>query len=153
MILLQDKNRDYRRWSHSAPERFELAKNGFQAVESSNVSAVGRSDDDLMIRFLNGSVYRYFGMGENLMNILSATSKGKWVWRFLRRAGVPYEKIGVLPLPDDLTITDEELFDLGDQKYFEEMVAYVGATRKIVETPLGKMEYIEVMGREIWRVL
>lgn len=106
-----------------------------------------------MIRFLNGSVYRYFGMGENLMNILSATSKGKWVWRFLRRAGVPYEKIGVLPLPDDLTITDEELFDLGDQKYFEEMVAYVGATRKIVETPLGKMEYIEVMGREIWRVL
>ena len=72
MILLEDKNRKYRRYNHDAAERFELAKEGFQAVQSSNVSAVGKSGDDLMIRFHNGSVYRYFGMGDSLMDILGS---------------------------------------------------------------------------------
>lgn len=153
MILLQDKNRDYRRYDHSAAERFTLAKNGFQAVQSSNVSAVGRSDDDLMIRFHNGSVYRYFKMGDDLMSILGSNSKGKWVWRFLRRAGVPYQHVGVLELPDDLDITDEELFALDDDRYFEETFSFVGATKKKVKTQYGEMEYMEVMGREIWRLL
>ena len=154
MILLQDKNRDYRRYDHTGIERFQLAKAGFQAVQSSNVSAVGVSGDDLMIRFHNGSVYRYFGMADSLMSILSSNSKGKWVWRFLRRAGVPYELVGVLELPDDLTVTDQELFELDDDRYFEETFTYVGGSkRRTVQTEYGTMEYMEVLGREIFRLL
>ena len=131
-----------------------LAKEGFQAVTSSNVSAVGKSDDDLMIRFHNGSVYRYFGMGDELMSILGSNSKGKWVWRYLRRAGVPYTLEGVLELPDDLEMTDEEMFKLDDDRYFEDTFQYVGgATRKVVKTQYGEMEFMEVMGREIFRLL
>lgn len=153
MTLLQDKNRDYRRWDHSGIERFTLAKAGFQAVQSSNVSAVGKSEDDLVIRFHNGGVYKYYGMGDKVVNILQTNSKGKWVWRFLRRAGVSYERIGDFPLPDDLEMTDEELFDLGDKKYYEEMTEHTGGTREIVETEFGKMEYITIMGREMFRLL
>lgn len=154
MIHLEDKNRKYKRYLHDADERFKLAKEGFQAVTSSNVSAVGKSDDDLMIRFHNGSVYRYFGMGDELMSILGSNSKGEWVWRYLRRAGVPYTLEGVLPLPDDLEMTDEEMFKLDDDRYFEDTFQYVGgATRKVVKTQYGEMEFMEVMGREIFRLL
>ena len=153
MTLLQDKNRDYRRWDHSGYERFELAKHGFQAVQSSNVSAVGQSEGDLMIRFHNGSVYRYFKMGDELMSILSSNSKGKWVWRYLRRAGVPYQLVGVLELPDDLDVTDQELFAMEDERYYEDMTEYVGGIKRIVKTQYGEMEYMQVMGREIFRLL
>lgn len=153
MTRLQDKNRDYRRWDHSAAERFTLAKHGFQAVQSSNVSAVGTSGDDLMIRFHNGSIYRYFGMGDELMSILSSNSKGKWVWRYLRRAGVPYQFVGMLALPDDLDVTDQELFAMEDERYFEDMTEHVGGIKRIVATQYGMMEYMQVMGREIFRLL
>lgn len=153
MTLLQDKNRDYRRWDHSGIERFTLAKAGFQAVQSSNVSAVGVSENDLLIRFHNGSVYKYYDMAERYQSILSSNSKGKWVWRFLRRAGVPYVRIADFPLPDDLDMTDEELFDIGDRKYYEEMTEFVGGERQIVETEFGKMEFMTIMGREMFRLL
>lgn len=155
MKLLKDENRDYRRFNHSPQEKFTLAKNGFQAVQSSNVSAVGVEGQDLLIRFHNGSVYRYFFMGEQFLAIMGSNSKGKWVWRNLRRAGVPYEKSGGLPLPDDVNMTDEELFDLTDNRYFEDMVKFIDGevVRRIVETEFGKMEYMNVNGREIFKLL
>jgi len=113
MVLLEDKNRDYRRYRHSPDETSYLASKGLQHVLSSNVSAVGVVGKDLIIRFHNGSLYQYEDMAESYEDILRSNSKGKWVWRYLRRAGVPYRKIGSLPLEDDISATDDELFEMG----------------------------------------
>lgn len=115
MILLVDKGRDYRRWRHSNEEKIYLASRGLQHVLSSNVSAVGISDDDLIIRFHNGSLYRYDNMASRFRDIMTSNSKGKWVWRHLRRAGVPYQKIGSLPMKDDLKLDDDEMLEIGNR--------------------------------------
>lgn len=155
MRKLADVGRDYQRYDHSASETFQLAKKGFQTVQSSNVSAIGVEGEDLLIRFHNGSVYRYFFMGLEYMSIMMSVSKGKWVWRNLRRPGVPYEKVGAISLVDDLQITDEELFDLTDDYYYAEMTQFVGgqAVRQFVNTEYGKMEYMNIAGQELFRLL
>ena len=141
----------YPRWLHSNQEKSYLESKGFRAVESSNVSAVGRGGDDLFVRFHNGSVYKYFQMGDELMSIYGSVSKGKWVWRFLRRAGVPYQLVGSLGLPDDLEMTDEEMFMKDDERHFEEMFAYVAITKRVVKTKYGKMEEITVGNKKMYR--
>ena len=77
---------------------------------SSNVSAVATSGNDLYIRFHNGSLYRYKNKAKLEERLIAAASKGKWVWRFLRRPNVAYSKVGSMPLDSDRDITDEELF-------------------------------------------
>ena len=57
MIQLEDKNRLYKRFRHSPSEKVKLAENGLQWVNSSNVSAVGKYDDDLIIRFHKSTCY------------------------------------------------------------------------------------------------
>lgn len=109
MILLEDKNRKYRRYRPNEVERIQLANNGLQWVLSSNVSAVGVNGDDLIIRFHNGSLYEYNGQGDRFEDIMRSNSKGHWVWVNLRRKNVPYRKIGALPLREDITLTDEEI--------------------------------------------
>ena len=131
-ILLKDEGRDYRRLSHTTTERLYLKQQGFQHVQSSNVSAVARRDDDLIIRFHNGSLYRYSGQGERVDDILKSNSKGKWVWRHLRRKRVAYEKIGTLPLPDDIGITDDDLFKELDDRYIKDLIGALGITPSIV---------------------
>lgn len=56
-------------------------------VSSSNVSAVGYDGAErrLFVRFTNGSFYRYDGVDETTYHsFLTAPSKGKFVWRYLR---------------------------------------------------------------------
>jgi hypothetical protein len=77
MRLLQDKGRDYKRLRPSSAEKIQLANEGLQWVLSSNVSAVGSVDEDLIIRFHNGSLYKYPNRGHLLGDILRTRSKGK----------------------------------------------------------------------------
>ena len=56
MILLEDKNREYKRYRMNPSEKIQLANNGLQWVLSSNVSAIGVSGKDLVIWFHNGSM-------------------------------------------------------------------------------------------------
>lgn len=124
-MLLIDKNREYQRNRHSSDEKQYLASQGLQHVESSNVSSVGSKDGDLIIRFLNGSLYRYMNYGDRLEDILNANSKGKWVWRYLRRANVPYQKIGVISFPSDLQVDDVDIFKEIDNLYVSDLTKYI----------------------------
>lgn len=112
MILLEDKNREYKRYRPSPYEKLTLANNGLQWVLSSNVSAVGVIENDLIVRFHNGSMYRYLGKAELYDSMLNSNSKGHFVWERLRKPKVPYEKIGSLPLPNDKKLTDEQVMGL-----------------------------------------
>lgn len=114
MELLVDKNREYRRYAYNESEKIQLANAGLQWVLSSNVSAVGVVDDDLIIRFHNGSMYQYYGQGDKYRSILTSNSKGHWVWVNLRRKAVRYQKIGSLPFKADNQVTDDEIFQLVD---------------------------------------
>ena len=125
MELLQDLNRDYRRFRHTPRERSFLGLNGLQPVLSSNVSAVGVKGEDLIIRFHNGSVYSYRNRGNDYDKILQSNSKGKWVWRFLRRTNAFYEKLGMIPLPDDIGVTDKDIFQEIDNRYLSDLVRNV----------------------------
>jgi hypothetical protein len=125
MELLEDLNRKYRRYRHNPRERTFLGLNGLQPVLSSNVSAVGVKGEDLIIRFHNGSVYSYRNRATDYENILKSNSKGKWVWRFLRRANAFYTKLGVVPLPDDIGVTDEDIFQEIDNRYLSDLVQHV----------------------------
>lgn len=125
MELLQDLNRDYRRYRHNPRERSYLGLQGLQPVLSSNVSAIGVRGDSLLIRFHNGSVYSYRGKANDYDNLLKSNSKGKWVWRYLRRKNAMYEKLGVIPLPDDIGVTDEEIFQEINNRYMADLTRHV----------------------------
>lgn len=60
---------------------------------SSNVWKFQRKGNNLLVMFLDGSVYIYFGVADKFIGLLNAGSKGKWVWRSLRRKNVNYVKI------------------------------------------------------------
>ena len=125
MELLEDKNRDYQRYRHNPRERSFLGLQGLQPVLSSNVSSVGVRDTELLIRFHNGSVYSYRNKADQYDNILKSNSKGKWVWRNLRRRNAPYTKLGVIPLPDDIGVTDEDIFQEIDNRYLADLTRHV----------------------------
>lgn len=125
MELLEDLNRDYQRYRFTPRERSFLGLQGLQPVLSSNVAAVGVRNTELLIRFHNGSVYSYRGKADQYENILKSNSKGKWVWRNLRRKNAPYEKIGVIPLPDDIGVTDEDIFQEIDNRYLADLTRHV----------------------------
>jgi hypothetical protein len=125
MQLLEDFNRDYQRYRHDIKEKAFLGLNGLQHVLSSNVSSVGVKDDKLIIRFHNGSMYEYPGRADDYEKLLNSNSKGKWVWRNLRRKKTAYKKIGVLPLPDDLGVTDDDIFQEIDNRYVKDLTRHV----------------------------
>lgn len=60
---------------------------------SSNVRAFRVKGQNLLIQFLDGSVYIYFRVGKKFLGLFNAGSKGKWVWNKLRRQNVNYAKI------------------------------------------------------------
>jgi len=105
MAVVQE-NREYQRILPSDNSVAVLERNGFEPVFSSNVSAVATSGKDLVIRFHNGSIYSYTNQAKNYDRLIASASKGKWVWRFLRKPNVPYQKIGSLPLPEDVDRDD-----------------------------------------------
>lgn len=114
-VLLYDRNIQFRedmaesarrRYRHTANDKMWLARQGFRAVVSSNVSALGVFGEDLYIRFLNASVYRYPKNAELFDVIMRAVSKGRAVWRHIRRAGVPYQRVGDMPIPEKIEMKD-----------------------------------------------
>lgn len=117
MARVIDEKRTYQRILPNSREVGIMRRNGFTPLASSNVSAASERNGDLYVRFWNGSIYRYPKQGKNFERLVGAASHGKWVWRFLRRANAPYEKVGSLPLDQDIDVTDEELFnDVGRVK-------------------------------------
>ena len=109
MATVVQENRTYQRILISDASEKKLNQLGFETVFSSNVSAIAVRGKDLIIRFHNGSIYKYDNQGKNYETMMAAASKGKWVWRFLIRPQVAYAKIGTLPLPEDTTETDTEI--------------------------------------------
>ena len=126
MTLLQDLNRDYRRFRPSPSEKIQLANNGLQWVLSSNVSGIGINGKDLIIRFHNGSMYLYPNQAHLYDDMMKSNSKGRFVWQRLRRTRVAYRKIGTLPFKDDVDVADEDMFTLIDMQGLE-MVARLQA--------------------------
>ena len=106
MAIRLQEDRQYQRILLSEESTKELESRGYETVFSSNVSAIATQDDDLIIRFHNGSVYAYDKQAKNYERMMAAASKGKWVWRFLIRKNVPYRKVGSLPLPEDRIVDD-----------------------------------------------
>ena len=104
--LITNEKRKYTRLAHTAKESVYLSSRGLRPVISSNVSAVGMKDNALIVRFHGGATYSYPGQGDRFEDIINAPSKGKWVWRELRRAGVAYNKIGSVEIIDDVDDRD-----------------------------------------------
>jgi hypothetical protein len=128
-VRLFDRNiqyRKYRRIRQSTEQEIFLTNRGFTVVQSSNVSALQVVGDDLYIRFLNGSLYRYQGSANIFDKIMGSLSKGSAVWKYLRRPKKPYEKVGKIDFPKDIsTAVDEELRSLTDQDIFQSIDAQV----------------------------
>lgn len=150
MRVLEDKNRDYQRIRQNIDEKIYLAEQGLQHTLSSNVSAVGVSGNDLVIRFHNGSLYRYFNYGNRFDDIMKSNSKGKWVWRYLRRAGVSYEKIGVISFPSDLDMTDKEMFNEIDKTYTSDLNKVLQTDIKITNTDQD-VNQIDIGGLKVFK--
>lgn len=104
----------YQRLRHGVNEKIQLANNGLQWVNSSNVSAIGVNDNDLIIRFHNGSLYKYPNQADLFQPMMQSNSKGHFVWAKLRWPNVAYMKIGSLPFRDDKDVTDDDIFNLID---------------------------------------
>jgi len=119
MELLVDSHRDYRRLRPNPDEKIQLANAGLQWVLSSNVSAVGKDDKDLFIRFHNGSLYKYPNQAKLFDPMMASNSKGHFVWVKLRRKNVQYSKIGAIPFKTDVEATDDELFKLVQRESFD----------------------------------
>ena len=106
MPILQDDNRKYPRFKHTAAEAKFLASKGFQTVSSSNVSAVGKDKNVLLVRFHGGATYGYPKSGSLFDAMLKSGSKGKFVWRELIRKKVPYYQTTQQILKDDIESRD-----------------------------------------------
>lgn len=108
-----NERRDYQRILPDFETRTKLREQGYTWVLSSNVSAVRAFGNDLIIRFHNGSVYKYPNQGARYTDLIDSESKGRWVWNNLRRPNVPYNQLGSMPLEGDLDMTDEEVMRVG----------------------------------------
>jgi hypothetical protein len=108
-ILLEDKNRPYKRLRHTPREKVQLINAGFQHVLSSNVSAIATQGDDLVIRFHGGSTYAYKGKADLYKPMLNSNSKGKYVWSKLIRPKASYRKVGSITFSGDEEFTDRDL--------------------------------------------
>lgn len=68
-------------------------KDWYRNFYSSNVWKFKVKGNNLLVAFLNGSIYMYFGVGRLFLGMLRAGSKGKFVWRNLRRKEVNFIKV------------------------------------------------------------
>lgn len=105
-LLVTNEKRKYTRYAHTPEESVALSSRGLRPVVSSNVSAVGLKGEALVVRFHGGATYNYPSSGDRFEDMLNAPSKGKFVWRELRRKGVPYNKIGSVLIDNDIEDRD-----------------------------------------------
>lgn len=123
--LLEDKNREYKRVRHSAEEKIALGDAGLQSVLSSNVSAVGKSGKDLIVRFHNGSMYKYPSKSDLYEPLLKSSSKGHFVYIKLRKTNANNSKIGSMPLQSDINLSDERMLENIDNSNINRVVSKV----------------------------
>ena len=95
-----DEKRKYQRIALNVNEVYQLNTQGYTTLASSNVRAAKEVGKDL-----------YPNQGKNFERLVGAASHGKWVWRFLRRPEVPYQRVGDFPLDSDVDLTVDELFE------------------------------------------
>lgn len=150
-ILLYDEDikfrKDFttpRRVRQTAAQKQKLAEMGLQWVTSSFISAIGVSDDDLVIRFLNGSYYRYYGFASHYEKMLKANSQGRYFWRNIRSTK-NYVKEGSIPFPNDFTIDDTDLFKEMAKEFNKVVLQMIklGVT-KVVYDEATRREYLKV---------
>lgn len=150
-ILLYDENIKFRadmttprRIQPSAVQKQQLAEWGLQWVRSSFISAVGYLDNDLYIRFWNGSYYVYYGFADHYDKILQAISKGRYFIQNIRPTK-SYDKLGDLPLPQDLKIDDTSLFKAIEQEYNAVILEmYKRGTHEIIYDKETQREFLKV---------
>lgn len=106
MPTVLNEKREFQRLLHTEDETKQLKSKGFETVMSSNVSAIARDKDNLVIRFHGGATYSYIGKGKLYENIFAAASKGRWVWRFLIRPSAPFSKLSNVNIRDDVPSRD-----------------------------------------------
>lgn len=155
-ILLHDENINYRdamsgkyqRIRQNVRQRDYLGSIGFQAVDSSFISGIMQSDDDLVIRFHNNSVYEYYGFAKHFDNMMKASSKGQYFNRMIRPTRY-YKKIDDITFPANLKpsvleITDDELFKALDIDYIKKLAFdLVGAELYAQEVFKNGIKYME----------
>ena len=105
-LAVTSEKRKYTRYSHTVEESRYLKNKGLRAVISSNVSAVGLRNGELIIRFHGGATYAYPKSGDLYDDLVSAASKGKFVWKQLRKKNVPYYRVGNINIKDDIEDKD-----------------------------------------------
>lgn len=63
-------------------------------VVSSNIKSIGYEDEVLEVEFLNGSIYQYYNVPQNLFEgIMNADSHGKYLNEHIKKAHYRYKKI------------------------------------------------------------
>ena len=151
-ILLKNENVNYRQSlstpatiQPSAMQKQKLAEWGLQWVRSSFISAVGKQDNDLFIRFHNGSYYAYYGFSSHYDKILKAISKGRYFIKNIRPTK-NYDKIGALPFPQDIKIDDTELFKRIEEEYNQVvMMMYMRGKHEIVYDKETQREFLKIV--------
>lgn len=131
-IQVTNEQRRYTRLAHTPGESVFLQQQGLRPVVSSNVSAAGVRDNDLIVRFHGGATYAYSGLADRVNDLLSAPSKGKWVWRELRKAGVAYQRTTDVDMVGD--VEDKSLLDLmrEDAQLPIELISTLVSTEELV---------------------
>jgi hypothetical protein len=150
-ILLYDDDINFRkdmttprRVRQTAAQKQKQAEWGLQWVTSSFIASIGVSDSDLVIRFLNGSYYRYYGFASHYEKMLSSSSKGRYFWRYIRSTK-NYIKEGNLPLPNDFTIDDTDLFKQMAKEFNKVVMQMVKAgVTKVIYDEATQREYLKV---------
>lgn len=56
----------------------------FKDIDSSNLQSIAISGNDLIIRFVSGRIYRYYGVAKEYNNLLNASSKGTYFANYIR---------------------------------------------------------------------
>lgn len=56
----------------------------FINVNSSNIHSIALDNNDLLIKFHNGGIYKYMGAANHFNALLNATSKGKYFIAYIK---------------------------------------------------------------------
>lgn len=146
----------YRRIRQSPKQKSFLGGLGYTSVESSFISAVMVQEENLIIRFHNGSLYEYYGFADEFERILLANSKGQYFNRNIRPTEL-YARIGSLPFPEKYEIdipqknwTDEELFDKLEVDYLAKLLKeQKGSKLKMSKRTINGVEFNEFSVNDI----
>lgn len=129
------------------------------SVDSSHLKSIQHNGEDLYITFLNGAMYEYDGVPEDLIRtMLRASSKGKFFWKYIRDQ-YPYRKVKSIPKSVYNTGTDNVAVPSSEIEPFEydiENDEWVQGDSTSTDIPVGYMfhapdnDYYEFLGAQ-WR--